>query len=59
MGFSSIIEKKGQAYISGAYLWVIKSIMDSIKKIPSLVSLASITFNDSSGMKNYIGLANE
>jgi len=50
--FNSIVEKRRHICILGAYLWVMKSIMDFKRKIPSLESLiASIVFNDSLEVK--------
>ena len=53
---SSVMERKeDKEYILEAYLGVMKSIMNLIKKIPSLVSLiVSIMFNDLSRMRNLI-----
>ena len=39
----------------GAHLWIMESIMKITKEIPHFVILiASIVFNDLSGMENYI-----
>jgi len=49
--------RRGQACISQTYLWVMKSIMNFAKKIPSLPSLmTSIVCVDSFGVKNYLYL---
>ena len=54
--FSPIVEgKRSQTCVLGVYLWVMESIIDFTKKIPSLVSLlVSIVVNDLSGVENFI-----